>query len=116
MGNIGLGRILFLIGVVICVLAAFVNLPPMVSAVLVILGLIVGIMNVSAAETRTFLISAIALMMSAGALSGLGNGLGESMAAVAGILTRIGYNLSAFIGPAALIVALRSLLTTAGDS
>lgn len=115
MGNIGLGRILFFIGVIICVLAGLVQLPAMVSALLVILGLVVGIMNVSAAETRTFLISAIALMMSAGALSGLGNGLGESMEMVAGIVTRIGYNLSAFIGPAALIVALRSMLTTAGD-
>ncbi len=114
MGNIGIGRILFLVGVAICVLAALVNLPPVMSAVLVALGLVVGFLNVSAAETRTFLISAIALMMSAGALSGLGSGLGE-LAAVANILTKIGYNLSAFIGPAALVVAVRSLLTTAGD-
>jgi len=115
MGNIGIGRILFLVGVAICVLAAFVNLPSAVSAVLVILGLVVGFMNVSAAETRTFLISAIALMMSAGALSGLGAGLGENMAYLANVVTKIGYNMSGFIGPAALVVALRSLLTTAGD-
>lgn len=115
MGNIGIGRILFLAGVAICILAALVNLPPIMKAVLVLLGLVVGFMNVSAAETRTFLISAIALMMSAGALSELGSGLGGNMEFLAHKLTNIGYNLSAFIGPAALVVALRSMLTTAGD-
>lgn len=115
MGNIGLGRILFLVGIAVCILAAVVNLPPVMSAALIVLGLVVGFLNVSAAETRTFLISAIALMMSAGALGGLGAGLGESMASIANIVTKIGYNLSAFIGPAALVVAIRSLLTTAGD-
>jgi len=115
MGNIGIGRILFLVGVVICILAGLGFTNPMLSAALIVLGLVVGFLNVSAAETRTFLISAIALMMSAGALSGLGNGMGESMASIANIITRIGYNLSAFIAPAALVVALRSLLTTAGD-
>lgn len=115
MGNITIGRWLFIAGVAICILAALGFGHPMLWAGLIILGVVVGIMNVSAAETRTFLISAIALMMSAGALSRIGGAGGEHIAALADILTRIGYNLSAFIAPAALVVAIRSLLTTAGD-
>jgi len=115
MGNIGIGRILFMVGVAICIIAGLGFTNPILSVGLIVLGLVVGFLNVTAAETRTFLISAMALMMSAGALSGLGNGMGESVATIANIITRIGYNMSAFIAPAALVVALRSLLTTAGD-
>lgn len=115
MGNIGIGRILFMAGVAICVLAGLGIENPLLRVGLIVLGLVVGFLNVTAAETRTFLISAMALMMSAGALSGLGAGMGETVGTIAGMLTRIGYNLSAFIAPAALVVALRSLLTTAGD-
>lgn len=103
-----IGRYLFLAGVVLAVVAGLVNLGiPNLGTILIILGAIVGFLNVSGAESRTFLIAGIAFLATAGALNGL-PALGDSIAAVAA-------NLSAFASPAVLIVALKSLLTTVGD-
>ena len=80
---------------------------PNLGTILVVLGVIVGFLNVSGAESRTFLIAGIAFLATAGALNGLPH-LGSSIAGIAA-------NLSSFAGPAVLIVALKSLLSTAGD-
>lgn len=108
-----LGRWIFLAGVALAILTGLAgNLG--ISAlpiILLVLGLVVGFLNVSAAETRTFLVASIALMLTAGSLGGLdviGGGLGSAITAVAA-------NLKTFIAPAALVVALKSLLSTAGD-
>ena len=104
-----IGRYLFLAGVLIAVVTGLAgdfgisNL----GTVLVVLGAIVGILNVSGAESRTFLIAGIAFLATAGALNGLPH-LGESISNVAS-------NLATFTAPAVLIVALKSLLSTVGD-
>ncbi|MEE8522552.1 MAG: hypothetical protein V3T72_01370, partial [Thermoanaerobaculia bacterium] len=95
-----------IVGVVIAVLAAFVTFD-WVWILLAILGLVVGFLNVSAAESRGFLIAAIGLLMSTTALQGLPT-IGE-------LLTTILSNLAAFISPALLVVALKSLFETAKD-
>ena len=104
-----IGRYLFLGGVVLAVVTGLLgNLGiPNLSTILVVLGAVVGFLNVSGAESRTFLIAGIAFLATAGALNGL-PALGEHIAGVAA-------NLSAFASPAVLIVALKSLLSTAGD-
>lgn len=104
-----IGRYLFLAGVLIAVvtgLAGDFGIPNL-GTILVVLGAITGFLNVSGAESRTFLIAGIAFLATAGALNGL-PGLGDSIAGIAS-------NLSAFASPAVLIVALKSLLTTVGD-
>lgn len=107
------GRWLFLAGVVIAVVTGLAgNLGiSVLPVILLVLGIVVGLLNVSGAETRTFLVASIALMLTAGSLGGLdalGGGLGSIVNAVAA-------NLQTFIAPAALVVALKSLLSTAGD-
>ncbi|NND83038.1 MAG: hypothetical protein HKN50_11470 [Gammaproteobacteria bacterium] len=103
-----IGHYLFLAGVIIAVIAGLINLGiPHLGTILVLLGAIVGFVNVSGAESRTFLIAGIAFLATASALNGL-PGLGDSIAGIAA-------NLSAFASPAVLIVAIKSLLTTAGD-
>ena len=104
-----IGRYLFLGGVVLAVVTGLLgNLGiPNLGTILVVLGAVVGFLNVSGAESRTFLIAGIAFLATAGALNGL-PALGEHIAGVAA-------NLSAFASPAVLIVALKSLLSTAGD-
>jgi len=104
-----IGRYLFLAGVLISVVTGLAgNLGiPNLGLILVILGAVVGFLNVSGAESRTFLIAGIAFLATAGALNGIPT-LGDSIAAIAA-------NLSAFASPAVLIVALKSLLSTVGD-
>lgn len=104
-----IGRYLFLAGVLIAVvtgLAGDFGIPNL-GTVLVVLGAIVGVLNVSGAESRTFLIAGIAFLATAGALDGLPH-LGEA-------ISGISQNLALFTAPAVLIVALKSLLTTVGD-
>jgi len=104
-----IGRYLFLAGVLLSVVTGLAgNLGiPNLGVVLVVLGAIVGFLNVSGAESRTFLIAGIAFLATAGALNGI-PALGESIGAIAA-------NLSAFASPAVLIVALKSLMGTVGD-
>lgn len=104
-----IGRYLFLAGVILAVVTGLVDLGiPHLGTILVVLGAIVGFLNVSGAESRTFLIAGIAFLATAGALNGLPE-LGRHISGIAA-------NLSAFASPAVLIVALKSLLSTAGDS
>ena len=103
-----IGRYLFLAGVVLAVVTGLVDLGiPHLGTILVVLGAVVGFLNVSGSESRTFLIAGIAFLATAGALNEVPL-LGEHLAGIAG-------NLSAFAAPAVLIVALKSLLTTVGD-
>ena len=104
-----IGKYLFLAGVILAVVTGLAgNLGiSNLSVILAVLGAVVGILNVSNAESRTFLIAGIAFLVTSSALNGL-PGLGGSIAAVAA-------NLASFVAPAVLIVALKALLSTAGD-
>ena len=73
-----------------------------VAAILVILGLIVGILNISEKETSSFLIAAIALLIA-----------GTSSFATLGSAGNVVSQILSFIGiavaPAAVIVALKAI-------
>jgi hypothetical protein len=101
-----IGTWAFLIGVLIAVVAglvpAFAQAPlaSQVAWVLVILGLVVGFLNIRAREVQEFLVACIAVLIVAGmgGLPPLGRTLGT-------ILT----NIIAFVAPAAFLVALRAI-------
>ena len=63
------GKWAFIIGLVIAVLAGLFFQPTWAIWVLAILGVIVGLINVTAEETRGFLLASIALTLSATALN-----------------------------------------------
>lgn len=75
--------------------------------VMAVLGLIVGFLNVTAEETKGFLLAAIGLILSASSVQGI--------PLVGEIVTFIMANIVAFIAPAVLVVALKSLFETAKD-
>lgn len=112
MSNLGkLGGIAVIVGALLAVVGAFMDMPGWYSMVLVILGLITGFFNVTDAESRRFLLAAIALVVSADAVHGLdfgGLGIGET-------ITDIMNNLVMFLSPAVLLVALKSLFSTVKD-
>ena len=60
-----LGKWAFIVGFVICVVAGVLVAAPWMYWVLAVLGLVVGFMNITGEETRTFLLAAIALVLSA---------------------------------------------------
>ena len=100
-----MGRWAFLIGAIIAVLAGLVWQAPAVPAwviwVLALLGLVVGLLNITAKETSTFLLAAIALTLvgTAGQLPALGAVIGQILS-----------NILAFVWPAALVVALKTII------
>ncbi|MBD3362077.1 hypothetical protein GF358_04800 [Candidatus Woesearchaeota archaeon] len=101
-----IGSWAFILGVLISIVAGLIPAwqTPTLIWVLVILGLVVGFLNITAKETTEFLVAALALMIigSAGAIPALGV-----------IILSILANIVAFVAPAALVVALKSIWTLA---
>ena len=106
------GHYAFLAGVF---LALFLGLFPQVGAeykayialALVVLGLAVGFLNVTAAESTPFLVAAIALGMGSGVVSmGVIPYIGPYLQ---GIFTLV----SVFVAPAALVVAIKTIYALA---
>ncbi|NKB86729.1 MAG: hypothetical protein GKS06_00710 [Acidobacteria bacterium] len=104
MGNVG--KYAFIGGVVIAIAMAFVSVPSG-ALILAVLGLIVGFMNITDDESQGFLLAAIALMLTASSIGGLPE--------VGAMLASIAANLAGFVAPAALVVALKSLLEKGRD-
>lgn len=88
-------------------LAALITGIPWITWVIVLLGLAVGVLNVTGGETQGFLMAAIGLILSANAVA--------SLPFVGETVTNILSNAVLFIAPAVLIVALKSLFEIAKD-
>jgi ATP synthase protein I len=101
------GKWTFVAGLVLALLAGLGLQMSWVLWVLAVLGLVVGFLNVTGAETRGFLLAAIGLMLSATAV--------QSIPFVGEMLTRILANLIAFIAAAVLVVSLKALFETTKD-
>ncbi len=118
------GEYAFLAGVVLALLLGILSstMPasttPIIIMVLAVLGIIVGLVNITAKETQTFLIATIALLMAATAWTplitvlALFGDMGTTVAMwIGGFVT----HLVAFISPAAFIVALKTIYLLAKD-
>ena len=102
-----MGKWAFIVGFVICVVAGVFLVQPWMFWVLAVLGLIVGFMNITGEETKTFLLAAIGLMLSASSVM--------AIPVVGQAVTDIVANVVAFISAAVLVVALKSLFEVAKD-
>jgi hypothetical protein len=101
-----IGRYAFIAGLVISLLAGIMPYFGMVIgsmglAALVVLGVIVGILNVTGKEVQPFLLGTVALMI-------VGTALGSVLASVS-IIANILSAFVAFVAGAALIVALKEV-------
>jgi uncharacterized membrane protein len=104
----------FLIGVVLALavgVLSFGTLNPIILAILVILGLIVGFVNVSEKDINTFLLGAVSLVIvsfagieSVKGVQFIGIGLGKIVASTLGALLVL-------LVPATIVVAIKSLFS-----
>jgi hypothetical protein len=99
------GKWAFIIGLVLAVVVGYVLQAEWVVWVLAILGVIVGLLNVTREDTERFLLAAIAFGLSATALSTVPV-LGFQ------ITNALGY-VAAFVAGAMVVVALKVLFQTA---
>ncbi len=118
MDNEMIGRNAFIIGVVIALLAGLASgigqtralggIAGWMPIVLVILGIIVGFLNISDKEVDKFLVASIALLVVSNAGTGLGL-IDQAIAPLGAILVAIVANVAVFVAPAALIVGLKAI-------
>ena len=104
-----IGEWAFILGVIIAFLAGvFVGFLPNFEAwiplVLVILGILVGLLNIKDKETTPFLIAAIALLAT-GAINAF-RIIDDAIPMLGTILANIFSNIAIFVAPAAVIVAI----------
>ncbi len=102
------GKYLFLIGLVLAILAGIVPLGAYLSAVMsliVLIGLLVGLINISAKETLPFLVAAVVLVL----VAGFGGAALANVAYIGTYLRNILGMLMTLIVPATIIVALKEL-------
>ena len=102
------GRYAFIVGVVVSLLAGFIA-ANWIFPVLTVLGLIIGLLNVTAKEIQSFLLAAVSLVI----IAALGSDQIGGIPEVGETLGRIYHALLAFVSPAALVVALKALIGVA---
>lgn len=101
-----LGGWAFVIGLIIAIVIAIVGTNQSWPIyLLLVLGLIVGLLNISEKEVGPFLIAAIAFMFTFTALSNVAEGIPAIGDTIASFLMLV----NAFIAPAAAVVAFKEL-------
>src|SRR3989344_4532393 len=111
MGMQKIGSWSFIIGLLIALIVGlFGDLGGTVAGILVILGIIVGFLNVTDKEVHGFLVASIALLLAGGA----GN-LMSSVPIAGPYLSQILTNFAIFVAPAAIVVAVKELIGLARD-
>jgi len=117
-----IGAWAFIIGILLAIIGGIISglnyaEPGWIIVALVIIGLIVGILNVSDKETTAFLIAAIALMAMSGSASGtIKDSLDKVLAGLGTVIMSITTHITAFVAPAALIVAIIEVYKIASTS
>jgi len=107
-----MGEWAFIIGIVIAIVVSLFTVNDAVAGwlvlFLVVLGLIVGLLNVSEKETTPFLVAAAALLITGTASSSL-----AIIPVIGGYLQDIVLNIAVFVTPAAIVVALKAIQSLA---
>lgn len=103
-----IGEIAFLGGVALAVLISFLPSGDLSTPniLLTILGVLIGILNITKKETTTFLLASIALLLAGSA--GLGTFPGVGI-----FFDNLAFNLGQVVAPATMIVALKTIVNLA---
>ncbi len=105
-----IGNYAFTIGVLVAIILGVVQLgvaTPWLSSLLIILGLIVGLLNVTGKETKEFLLVAAVLIIAA-SMGGAATTLG-GVQYIGKYLNTIFTQMLVFIVPAVIVVALKDI-------
>ena len=105
------GNYSFIIGVILAIVLGVVSLgaaTPWLASLLVVLGLIVGFLNVTGKETKEFLLVAVVLIIAASVGTGAGAYLME-VHLIGDYLAGIFGQVLAFVVPATIVVALKDI-------
>jgi hypothetical protein len=102
----------FIIGIIIAIIVAIIGTEQTWPIyIMLVLGLIVGLLNVSDKEIGHFLIAAIAFMLTFTALGSIAEGI----PVIGGTLAKFISLVNAFIAPATAVVAIKELFANVKD-
>ncbi|MBU2639328.1 MAG: hypothetical protein KKG75_01325 [Nanoarchaeota archaeon] len=96
-----IGKWAFIIGILLVFIVGLINMP-YTAIILVVLGLVIGLLNVSKKEVSRLLIAGIGLVI-------VGTAGLELLPAVGTYVTGILKNLLALIGPAVLVASVKEI-------
>ena len=109
-----MGEWAFIVGVLVAIVVSLFNVSGSVAGwlvlLLVVLGLIVGLLNVTEKETTPFLVAAAALL-----ITGTAGGSLAIIPVIGSYLQDIVQNIAVFVAPAAIVVALKAIQSLAKD-
>ncbi len=110
-----MGQYAFIVGVILAFLAGVVSravaaYEGVIILVLVILGLVIGFLNITEKEMTPFLVAAVALVVTGTASNSL-----TVIPAIGTSLEAIVRNIAVLVTPAALIVSLKAVYALARD-
>jgi predicted outer membrane lipoprotein len=99
-----MGQWAFILGLVVAIAGGIIGAmyATEITYILLLLGVIVGLLNITEKEVTSFLLAVVALLLVGGA------GL-ENIAYIGSTIGAILANISAFVAPAAVIVALKAV-------
>lgn len=119
MGKNTVGSYAFIVGVVLAIVLGVASsvlgaqVKPYLTSILIILGIIVGWMNITEKEVKDFLLTVAVLVVAVG-LGGASSGLADVMV-IGPYLAGIFAQLLAFVVPAAIVVCLKAIHKLAQD-
>ena len=106
---VNVGKWALIVGIVIAVISGFWTVKA-VTLVMVILGLIVGFLNIADREVQPYLVASVALML----VGTAGLQVIKTLAGLAGgWLEQVFTNFTAFVAASALVVAVKAILALA---
>lgn len=111
-----LGPVAFYIGLLIAVVAAFITPSGWLYVGLAIIGVIVGLLNITAHESGPFLFATIAFIVAALGMQSMITAAGLTTTPVVTVpatLTKLGANITVLVGAAAMVIALRAIYEAA---
>ena len=93
----------FIVGLIVAVVAGFFPPSYIIILVLLILGLVIGFLNITAKEILLFLVATIALIVAGNVFAPLKTlGIGAILGSILG-------NVAALMAPAAIVAAIKAL-------
>lgn len=105
-----IGPAAFYIGLLIALVAAFMTPSDWLFVVLAVLGVVVGLLNITARESSPFLLATIAFVVT---VLGMQMMIPETGVNIPVELTQLAANITTLVGAAALIIALRAIYEAA---
>ncbi|MFC1741490.1 hypothetical protein ACFL3V_03060 [Nanoarchaeota archaeon] len=101
----------FIVGLIVAIIAGFWPLGTAMTSVLIIMGLIVGFLNVTGKETNSFLFSTLVLVV----MTSMGGQLLGTIKFIGPMLQNMFSAMMLFIIPAAVVVALKAIYALAEE-